>query len=157
MEPLHHRRPGPVAASLDALARGATYVELIADGVHLADETVHLVFAVDPGRHVVLVSDAMAAAGMPDGDFELGSVRVRVADGRAWTRTDPPSLAGGTSHAADLVRHCVVQVGVDPGRRPWPRPAPHPPPCWAWTTAAAWRPACAPTSWCSTATGGSAG
>ena len=114
MEPLHHRRPGPVAASLDALVRGATHVELIADGVHLADETVHLVFAMDSGRHVVLVSDAMAAAGMPDGDYELGSVRVRVADGRAWTRTDPPSLAGGTSHAADLVRHCVVQVGVDP-------------------------------------------
>jgi N-acetylglucosamine-6-phosphate deacetylase len=114
MEPLHHRRPGPVAASLDALARGATYVELIADGVHLADETVHLVFEVDPGRHVVLVSDAMVAAGMPDGDFELGPVRVRVADGRAWTRTDPPSLAGGTSHVADLVRRCVVQVGIDP-------------------------------------------
>ena len=49
MEPLHHRKPGPVAAALDALARGATYVELITDGVHLADETVHLVFAVDPG------------------------------------------------------------------------------------------------------------
>ena len=114
MEPLHHRQPGPVAASLDALARGATHVELIADGVHLADETVHLVFAVDPGRHVVLVSDAMVAAGMPDGDFELGSVGVRVADGRAWTRTEPPSLAGGTSHAADLVRRCVVQAGVDP-------------------------------------------
>ena len=114
MEPLHHRRPGPVAASLDALARGATHVELIADGVHLADETVHLVFAVDPGRHVVLVSDAMAAAGMPDGDFELGSVRVRVENGRAWTRTDPPSLAGGTSHVADLVRRCVLHAGVDP-------------------------------------------
>ncbi|HEY7222966.1 MAG TPA: amidohydrolase family protein [Micromonosporaceae bacterium] len=114
MAPLHHRQPGPVAASLDALARGATHVELIADGVHLADETVHLVFAVDPGRHVVLVSDAMVAAGMPDGDFELGSVRVRVADGRAWTRTEPPLLAGGTSHAADLVRRCVMQAGVDP-------------------------------------------
>jgi N-acetylglucosamine-6-phosphate deacetylase len=114
MEPMHHRRPGPVAASLDALAHGATHVELITDGVHLADETVHLVFAVDPGRHVVLVSDAMVAAGMPDGDFELGSVRVRVADGRAWTRTERPALAGGTAHAADLVRRCVVQVGVDP-------------------------------------------
>src|SRR3954453_16463324 len=114
MEPLHHRRPGPVAASLDALARGATHVELIADGVHLADETVHLVFSVDPGRHVVLVSDAMGAAGMPDGDFELGSVHVRVVDGRAWTRTEPPSLAGGTAHSADLVRRCVLQAGVDP-------------------------------------------
>jgi len=114
MEPLHHRRPGPVAASLDALARGATHVELIADGVHLADETVHLVFAVDPGRHVVLVSDAMVAAGMPDGDYELGSVRVRVTDGRAWTDTEPPSLAGGTAHAADLVGRCVLDAGVDP-------------------------------------------
>ena len=114
MEPLHHRRPGPVAAALDALAGGVTYVELIADGVHLADETVHLVFAVDPGQHVVLVSDAMAAAGMPDGHFELGSVRVQVADGRALTRSDPPALAGGTSHAADLVRRCVVHAGVDP-------------------------------------------
>jgi N-acetylglucosamine-6-phosphate deacetylase len=114
MEPLHHRRPGPVAAALDALARGTTHVELIADGVHLADATVHLVFSVDPGRHVVLVSDAMGAAGMSDGDYELGSVRVRVADGRAWTRSDPPALAGGTSHAADLVRRCVVHADVDP-------------------------------------------
>jgi N-acetylglucosamine-6-phosphate deacetylase len=114
MDALHHRRPGPVAASLDALARGATHVELIADGVHLADETVHLVFAVDPGSHVVLVSDAMVAAGMPDGDFDLGSVRVRVTDGRAWTRTEPPALAGGTAHAADMVRRCVVHAGVDP-------------------------------------------
>jgi N-acetylglucosamine-6-phosphate deacetylase len=114
MEPLHHRQPGPVAASLDALARGVTHVEIIADGVHLADETVHMVFAMDLGRHVVLVSDAMVAAGMPDGDFELGSMRVRVADGQAWTRTEPPSLAGSTSHAADLVRRCVVEAGVDP-------------------------------------------
>src|SRR5439155_22717609 len=51
MEPLHHRRPGPVAASLDALARGSTYVELIADGGHLADETAHRVSGPAPGRH----------------------------------------------------------------------------------------------------------
>src|SRR3954464_11067721 len=56
----------------------------------------------------------MGAAGMPDGDYELGSVRVRVAGGRAWTRTEPPSLAGGTSHAADLVRRAVVQAGGEP-------------------------------------------
>ena len=111
MEPLHHRRPGPVAASLDALARGATHVELIADGVHLADETVHLVFAVDPGRHVVLVSDAMVAAGMPDGDFELGSVRVRVAVRQRATVVHPAEVTtsalgdrGGVIGAALLAR-----------------------------------------------------
>jgi N-acetylglucosamine-6-phosphate deacetylase len=41
-------------------------------------------------------------------------VRVHVVDGRAWTRTEPPSLAGGTAHAAELVRRCVVHAGVDP-------------------------------------------
>jgi N-acetylglucosamine-6-phosphate deacetylase len=39
---------------------------------------------------------------------------VRVVDGRAWTLTEPPSLAGGTWHAAELVRHCVLGVGIDP-------------------------------------------
>lgn len=114
MEPLHHRSPGPVAASLDSLGRGRAHVELIADGVHLADETVAMVFSVDPGRHVVLVSDAMAAAGMPDGDYELGPMRVRVVDGQARTTVDPPSLAGGTAHLADVVRSCVTAAGVDP-------------------------------------------
>ena len=58
MEPLHHRRPGPVAASLDALAQGATHVELIADGVHLADETVHL-----EGRNSDLAPGSSSAQG----------------------------------------------------------------------------------------------
>ncbi len=72
MPPLHHRAPGPVAGALAAAVRGNARVELIADGVHLADETVALVFALlGPGR-VVLVTDAMAAAGMSDGDYRLG-------------------------------------------------------------------------------------
>ena len=112
MPPLHHREPGAPGAALRELARGSTTVELIADGVHLADETVSLVFDVDPGGHVVLVSDAMAAAGLPDGDFELGSMAVRVTDGIA--RVDNGSIAGGTSHLADLVHRCVTVAGVDP-------------------------------------------
>jgi N-acetylglucosamine-6-phosphate deacetylase len=117
MPPLHHRAPAAPGAALDALARGAATVELIADGVHLADETVAMVFAVDPGGHVVLVSDAMAAAGLPDGDFELGSLAVRVTDGVARiaeTSTNSGSIAGGTSHLADLVHRCVTVIGLDP-------------------------------------------
>jgi N-acetylglucosamine-6-phosphate deacetylase len=114
MAPLHHREPGPVAASLAALATGAARVELIADGVHLAAETVRLVFALAPDDGVVLISDAMVAAGMPDGDYLLGPLAVRVADGVAWTTGDPPSLAGSTAHLADVVRRCVVDVGLDP-------------------------------------------
>ena len=114
MAPLHHREPGPVAASLAALASGDARVELIADGVHLADATVRLVFALAPPDGIVLVSDAMAAAGMPDGDYRLGALAVRVADGVAWTTAEPPSLAGSTAHLADVVRRCVVDAGLDP-------------------------------------------
>lgn len=114
MAPLHHRTPGPVAASLTALARGDTRVELIADGVHLADATVALVFAIAPPDGVLLVSDAMAAAGMPDGDYELGPLTVQVRDAVAWTTSEPPSIAGSTAHLADLVGRCVTRVGLDP-------------------------------------------
>jgi N-acetylglucosamine-6-phosphate deacetylase len=112
MAPFHHRVPGTPGAALGELARGAATVELIADGVHVADETAAMVFDVDPGGHVVLVSDAMAAAGLPDGDYALGSLAVRVTGGVA--RIGSGSIAGGTSHVADLVRRCVTDAGIDP-------------------------------------------
>lgn len=116
MAPMHHRVPGPVAASLASLAHGATHVELVADGTHLADETVALVLDLDPGDHVVLVSDAMTAAGMPDGTYLLGPLEVRVTDGVARTTGDPPVIAGSTAHLADVVRRCIVHAGLDPCR-----------------------------------------
>ena len=113
MAPLHHRAPGPVAAALTAVSRGGTRVELIADGVHLADETVRLVFALARPDGIVLVSDAMTAAGMPDGDYRLGPLAVRVVDAVAWTTTEPRSIAGSTAHLADVVRRCVTSAGLE--------------------------------------------
>ncbi len=121
MRPLHHREPGPVAACLAAAARGRMVVELVADGTHLAPATVRSVLElVGPrvtagGRvggadAVALVTDAMAAAGMPDGAYELGPVRVTVADGVARL-TDGGAIAGGTSHLLDVVR-ATVAAGV---------------------------------------------
>lgn len=104
---LHHRDPGPAAGALAAAARGDAYVELVADGVHLADETVRMVFDLVGPEGIVLVTDAMAGAGMPDGDYELGGQRVRVADGVARLGAEGP-LAGGTAHLLDVVRRCVA-------------------------------------------------
>jgi len=115
MPPLHHRAPGPVAACLAAAARGEMVVELVADGVHLADDTVATVFdLVGPGQ-IALVTDAMAAAGMPDGDYPLGSMPVAVRAGVARLRTPdgPGAIAGGTAHMVDLVRRAVHHAGVD--------------------------------------------
>lgn len=106
MPPIHHRDPGPAMAALVAGRAGQAYLELIADGTHLSDEMVSAVFALVGGDRVALVTDAMAAAGMPDGDFVLGPQRVSVRDGVA-TLTDGDSLAGGTSRLLDIVRRQV--------------------------------------------------
>jgi N-acetylglucosamine-6-phosphate deacetylase len=122
MRPLHHREPGPVGALLD---RVEVSCEVIADGVHLHDTAIRLVArAVGPGR-LVLITDAMAAAGMPDGHYRLGSMRVDVTGGvarlaaeahPATARTGPAgasagpagAIAGSTATMASVVRHAIA-------------------------------------------------
>jgi N-acetylglucosamine-6-phosphate deacetylase len=105
MRPPHHREPGAVGALLD---REEVTCEVIADGVHLDDIAVRLTArAAGPGR-LVLVSDAMAAAGMPDGSYQLGSQRVSVAGGVARLLEDSAAIAGSTATLADVVRHAVA-------------------------------------------------
>ncbi|MBO0608184.1 N-acetylglucosamine-6-phosphate deacetylase [Myceligenerans salitolerans] len=112
MRPLHHRAPGPIAACLAAAARGDLVVELIADGVHLDPATVRTVFGTVGADQVVLVTDAMAAAGMADGSYELGPMSVTVRDGVARladpAAPDGGAIAGGTAHLVDVVRHTVA-------------------------------------------------
>ncbi len=110
MRPLHHREPGPVGALLD---RDEVTCEVIADGVHLHDTAVRLVArAVGPGR-LVLITDAMAAAGMPDGRYRLGSMHVDVAGGVARLVGDREpgtagAIAGSTATMAGVVRHAIA-------------------------------------------------
>jgi N-acetylglucosamine-6-phosphate deacetylase len=117
MRPAHHREPGAAGALLD---RDEVTCEVIADGVHLHDITVRLAARLAGPARLVLVSDAMAAAGMPDGSYRLGSKRVTVTGGVARLLADPspaadaspavdPSpLAGSTATLADVVRHAIA-------------------------------------------------
>ena len=118
MRPPHHRDPGPVTACLGAAARGELVVELVADGTHLAPATVRAVLDLVGPDGVALVTDAIAAAGVHDGDYPLGPVAVRVADGvaRVLARDDagdlvPGAIAGGVAHLLDVVR-TTVAAGV---------------------------------------------
>ena len=117
MRPLHHREPGAVGALLD---RDEVTCEVIADGVHLHDMTIRLAArAAGPGR-LVLITDATAAAGMPDGSYRLGSVRVTVAGGVARLAAEPGqagdtgdavragAIAGSTATMAGVVRHALA-------------------------------------------------
>ncbi|ADG73987.1 N-acetylglucosamine-6-phosphate deacetylase [Cellulomonas flavigena DSM 20109] len=115
MRPLHHRDPGPVAACLAAAARGELVVELVADGTHLAPATVRSVLDLVGPDGVVLVTDAVAAAGAADGDHRLGPHAVRVVDGVARVLEVAPdgtasagAIAGGTAHLLDVVRGTVA-------------------------------------------------
>jgi N-acetylglucosamine-6-phosphate deacetylase len=108
MRPLHHREPGAVGTLLD---RDEVSCEVIADGVHLHRTMIRLVArAAGPGR-LVLVTDAMAAAGMPDGSYRLGSMRVTVSGGVARLAGHPGAagaIAGSTATMDDMVRRAIA-------------------------------------------------
>ncbi|MDE8587851.1 N-acetylglucosamine-6-phosphate deacetylase [Arthrobacter sp. NQ4] len=112
MPPLHHRQPGPVAACLHLAAAGTVAVELVADGVHLDPETVQMVFGLVGSANIILVTDSMAATGLPDGDYDLGPARVVVTSGEARLRSNG-SLAGGTATLLEVVRRTIAG-GVAP-------------------------------------------
>jgi N-acetylglucosamine-6-phosphate deacetylase len=101
MRPLHHREPGLVGAALDA----GIACELINDGVHVHPAVARLVAQV-PDR-LVLVTDAIDAAGLGDGLFSLGGLPVQVRDGSARLAATS-SLAGSTLTMAEAVRRAVI-------------------------------------------------
>lgn len=106
MRPLHHREPGPVLAALDADA----FCEVINDGIHVHPAIVRMVADRDD-RSLVLVTDAIDAAGMGDGEYELGGQQVRVASGRArLVRTG--SLAGSTLTMDAAVRRAIMAAAL---------------------------------------------
>lgn len=113
MPGLQHRAPGPVAAAFDT---PKVTLEVIADGEHVDPRMVRLLFENAPGR-VVLISDAMAAAGMPDGEYVLGALPVRVQHGLPRLLTadgSPGSIAGSTLRLLNAVNN-VTAWGVPLG------------------------------------------
>jgi len=80
MRPLDHREPGILGV---VLSEDSLYSELICDGVHTAPELVRLWWKAKSPERALLVTDAMSATGMPDGEYQLGGFAVQVAHGRA--------------------------------------------------------------------------
>jgi N-acetylglucosamine-6-phosphate deacetylase len=108
MRPVHHREPGPVVALLED---PRVTVELIADGVHLHPAVLrHAVRSAGEAR-VALVTDAMAAAGVGDGDYRLGGLQVRVTDGVARLAVGG-AIAGSTLTMDRAFRWAVRDGGL---------------------------------------------
>ncbi|MES2393741.1 MAG: N-acetylglucosamine-6-phosphate deacetylase [Acidobacteriota bacterium] len=98
MRPLEHREPGVLGV---VISNDAMWGELICDGVHVAPEVVKIWFRAKAAAKRILVTDAMSAAGMPDGDYWLAGLPVTVADGRAFLKDD--MTAGKTTLAGSVL------------------------------------------------------
>jgi N-acetylglucosamine-6-phosphate deacetylase len=102
MRPFAAREPGLAGA---ALVSNDVVVQVILDGVHLADDTARLVWQAAGGR-VALVTDAIAAAGAGDGRYTLAGVDFEVEDGVA--RSADRVLVGSTVPMIEAIRHLVA-------------------------------------------------
>ncbi len=107
MTGVDHRAPGlAVAALLDDSA----YVELIADGIHVDRALWPLIRRLKPADRLLLVSDAIALAGMGDGRGEVGGLAIEVTGGRV-TLAGTSTLAGSVLTLDVAVRH-LVETGT---------------------------------------------
>lgn len=115
MMPIHHLRPTMVTGGLLA---DDVYVEIITDGVHLSDPMIALIAKTKGPDRLMVITDAMCAAGEPDGIYSLGGLRVRVEKGRA-TLADVPydpkavvsNVAGSVALYPDCFRRFVRVTG----------------------------------------------
>ena len=103
MTPIHHREPGPIIALLED---PRVTVEVILDGIHLHPGIYGHVVAAAGSDRVALVTDAIAAAGLADGDYVLGELKVTVTDGVSKL-ADQDTIAGGTATTDRLFGNAV--------------------------------------------------
>ncbi|HJT68349.1 MAG TPA: N-acetylglucosamine-6-phosphate deacetylase [Pyrinomonadaceae bacterium] len=108
MAPLHHRNPGPIAWGL---ANDDVTIDLIADGIHLDPFMLRLLLKIKSARAISLISDAIAAAGKGDGDYNIWGETISVKNGR--TANASGSIAGSVISMLDAVR-LMLSLGVSP-------------------------------------------
>jgi N-acetylglucosamine-6-phosphate deacetylase len=106
MRPFSHRDPGVIGA---ILTDPEVTAEIIADGVHVAGPAIQVLLGAKGFDTVILVSDGIAATGMPDGNYRLGNFEVTVTEGVA--RNSEGKLAGSTL-TLDRALRTVVALGV---------------------------------------------
>ena len=106
MRALVHREPGILGI---VLTSDQLYSELICDGVHTTPEIVRLWWKAKGPERAILVTDAMSAAGMPDGEYQLGGFAVQVDNGRAMARG---VLAGSVLTLDRALKNFVAFTGA---------------------------------------------
>lgn len=109
MTPLHHRDIGLVGAGFMC---DEVYIEFICDKLHICPDMINLVFSFKNIERIQLITDAMRAAGMPNGEYDLGGLEVIVADGAARLKSNG-ALAGSTLQLCDALRNVWEVTGME--------------------------------------------
>lgn len=106
MDSLHHRRPGVIGAFSDT----NVIAELICDGIHVDPSVIRLSFKIAPDR-IALISDAIAATGLEDGEYKSGGLPIYVKDGKV-------TLADGTIAGSSITNFDSMQRAIRFGIKP---------------------------------------
>ena len=102
MRPFSHRDPGILGAVLTA---PEIWAELIADGVHVSPAAINLCIQCKSARRILLISDAVSATGMPEGQYRLSDIEITLSGGICRTREG--QLAGSTLTQDQALRNMV--------------------------------------------------
>ena len=108
MDPIHHRKPGPVPTFL---THPNAMAELIADGHHVHPDVIKMAVAAAGSDHIMAITDAMAGMGQGDGDYVLGGHPVKVAGGKALLLDG--TLAGSILGMSDAASNIAAWTGCD--------------------------------------------
>ncbi|GGA36001.1 N-acetylglucosamine-6-phosphate deacetylase [Paenibacillus physcomitrellae] len=109
MTPMHHRKPGTAGALLSSPQMSA---EIIADGIHVHPAVISVLATVKNNHNLVLITDAMSAAGLGNGDYMIGDLPVVMKDGVCTLKDSVGTLAGSTLTMIRGFRFLVQEVGL---------------------------------------------
>lgn len=105
MPPFHHRNPGPIGAALEK----HIFAQLICDGLHISKPVVLATYKMFGADRLILISDSIRCAGMPDGEYESGGLKIYLKDGVA--RLCDGTIAGSSATLLDCVK-TAVEFGI---------------------------------------------
>ena len=103
-----HRAPGVIGAVYDSKH---VMAEIICDGVHIHPAAVRATFEMMGEDRMILISDSMRAAGMPDGSYTLGGLNVNVVGNRATLASDG-AIAGSVTNLMDCMKTAVKTMNI---------------------------------------------
>ena len=101
MPSFHHRNPGPIGAAFEK----HIYAQLICDGLHISKPTVLATYKMFGADRLTLISDSIRCAGLPDGEYESGGLKVFLKEGAA--RLADGTIAGSSANLLDCVKTAI--------------------------------------------------